>query len=123
MRTLCEQNGIQLILIKAPTNFWGYYWYDEWDQQICEYARRNDVAYYNFIPRAEEMGIDWQTDTYDEGLHLNANGAEKFTEYFGKILAEKYGLDSRKDESEIALRWDAYLAEYQIIKKEMENSK
>ena len=69
------------------------------------------------------MGIDWQTDTYDEGLHLNANGAEKFTEYFGKILAENYGLDSRKGESEIALRWDAYLAEYQKIKKEMENSK
>ena len=53
-------------------------------------------------------------------VYLDSDGS---TEYFGKILAEKYGLESRKDESEIALRWDAYLAEYQKIKKEMENSK
>ena len=123
MKELCDKNGAELVLIKAPTNSRGYWWYDEWESQIVEYAEKNGIDYYNFIPDAEKMGIDWQTDTYDEGLHLNANGAEKFTEYFGKILAEKYGLDSRKGESEIALRWDAYLAEYQKIKKEMENSK
>lgn len=123
MKELCDKNGAELVLIKAPTNSRGYWWYDEWESQIVEYAENNGIDYYNFIPDAEKMGIDWQTDTYDKGLHLNANGAEKFTEYFGKILAEKYGLDSRKDESGIALRWDAYLAEYQKIKKEMENSK
>ncbi len=71
MRTLCEKNGIELILIKAPTNNWKYYWYDEWDEQIRTYADRHQLSYYNFIPQAEEIGIDWSTDTYDGGVHLN----------------------------------------------------
>lgn len=120
MKELCDKNGAELVLIKAPTNSRGYWWYDEWESQIVEYAEKNQLDYYNFIRDAEKMGIDWQTDTYDEGLHLNANGAEKFTRYFGSILAEKYGLESRKGESETAAKWDAYLEEYRKIKKEME---
>ena len=120
MKELCDKNGAELVLIKAPTNSRGYWWYDEWESQIIEYAEKNQLDYYNFISDAEKMGIDWQTDTYDEGLHLNANGAEKFTRYFGSILAEKYGLESRKGESETAAKWDAYLEEYRKIKKEME---
>ncbi|MBE6586763.1 MAG: SGNH/GDSL hydrolase family protein, partial [Ruminococcaceae bacterium] len=31
---LCDEKGIELILIKAPTNAVHYHWYDEWDAQI-----------------------------------------------------------------------------------------
>ncbi len=124
IRILCEKNGSKLILVKAPTNSRGYWWYDEWEEQIADYADKNDVAYYNFIPKAEEMGIDWQTDTYDGGLHLNVYGAEKFSRYFGQILANEHGLTSHKNEGSIAKLWNGYLNEYQNKKKEMEgNSK
>ncbi len=122
IRLLCESNGSELILVKAPTNPRGYWWYDEWDSQISEYAEKNSLAYYNFIPKAAEMGIDWQTDTYDAGLHLNVYGAEKFSKYFGQILANEHGLDSHKDEEDVARLWDGYLNEYQNKKKEMEGT-
>ena len=33
MVALCEREGITLILMKAPTNSWRYWWYDEWDER------------------------------------------------------------------------------------------
>ena len=120
IRVLCENNGSELILVKAPTNPRGYWWYDEWDEQVRQYAENNSLAYYNFISEAEQIGIDWQTDTYDEGLHLNVYGAEKFSRYFGQILAKNHSLTSRKDDEETASLWNGYLNEYLSKKKEME---
>ena len=112
MRDLCEEKGIELILMKAPTNFWGYYWYDEWDEQIADYAQKKGVTYYNFIPLAGEMGIDWSRDTYDAGAHLNVYGAEKLTSYFGKLLAEQHGLEDHRTDAELSLIWSEKLTQY-----------
>ena len=112
MRALCEEKGIELILIKAPTNDWKYYWYDEWDAQIADYAAKNDLAYYNFIPLVEEIGIDWQTDTYDVGVHLNVFGAEKLTAYFGKILTERHGLADHRADASLSAVWQEKLNAY-----------
>ncbi|MBE6565686.1 MAG: SGNH/GDSL hydrolase family protein [Ruminococcaceae bacterium] len=113
MRLLCEENGTELILIKAPTNDWKYYWYDEWDAQITAWANEKGVDYYNFIPLAAEIGLDWSTDTYDGGVHLNVFGAEKLTSYFGKILAEKYGISDRRGDVELDTVWADKVAIYQ----------
>jgi hypothetical protein len=113
MRALCEEKGVQFILVKAPTNNWKYYWYDEWEAQIVAWANEKSVDYYNFIPLDEEIGIDWNTDTYDAGVHLNVYGAEKLTSYFGKILVEKYGLSNRHGETELDAVWAEKLAIYQ----------
>lgn len=105
MRLLCEENGSELILIKSPTNSWGYWWYDEWDEQVREYAEQKNLAYYNFIDDTEQIGIDYTTDTYDEGVHLNVYGAEKMTDYFGKILTEKHGLSECEHSDEEIEEW------------------
>ena len=112
MRLLCEEKGVELILVKAPTNTRGYYWYDEWDAQIVEYAAQKDLVYYNFIPLCDEIGIDWETDTYDKGYHLNVYGAEKLTSYFGKLLAEQHGCSDRRAEADTARLWDAKYEAY-----------
>ena len=113
MRALCEEKGVEFILIKAPTNNWKYYWYDEWEEQIVAWANENGVDYYNFIPLDEEIGLDWSTDTYDGGVHLNVYGAEKLTSYFGKILTEKYGLSDRRGDAALDAVWAEKLAVYQ----------
>ena len=105
MRLLCEENGAELILIKSPTNSWGYWWYDEWDSQVRAYAEENGVTYYNFIDDTEKIGIDYSTDTYDEGVHLNVYGAEKMTEYFGRLLVEHHGLGSCEHSDTEAEAW------------------
>jgi len=112
MRELCEKNGAELILIKAPTNHWKFWWYDEWDKQISDYADESGLDYINFIPLCEEIGIDWFQDTYDEGIHLNVSGAEKLTDYFGKMLSEKYAVPDRRGESELSSAWQTRVDKY-----------
>jgi len=98
MVELCKNNDIKLILIKAPTYY--PYWYPEWDQQMKEYAELNQVDYINFLDLVDEVGLDFNEDTYDAGLHLNVYGAEKMSAYFGAYLEENYGLEGhRGDES------------------------
>lgn len=115
MVALCKEKGVELILVKAPTNSYEYYWYEEYDAQIVDYAEKNSLAYYSMIGKDEEIGLDWSKDTYDAGLHLNVYGAEKVTSYFGKILAENHGLTDHRSDSELSALWqeriDAYYNE------------
>ena len=112
MRELCAEYGIELILIKAPTNNWKYHWYDEWDDEIVAYAEKHDLSYYNFIGEDEEIGLDWTTDTYDAGIHLNVYGAEKLSRYFGEILRDGHGVSDRSGDTALASAWDAITERY-----------
>ena len=94
MRLLCEENGAELVLIKAPSVY--PYWYEQYDAQIEEYAAKHGLTFYNFLDHVEEIGIDYQVDTYDAGLHMNLNGASKLITYFAKILSEKHGVPNHK---------------------------
>jgi len=114
MRTLCEHYGVELILIKAPLIY--PLWYDEWDAQITAYAEEHDLAYYNLLALADEIGIDWSTDTYDAGLHLNVWGAEKLTDYFGALLTEHHGLTSQKNDADLCAVWAEKCAHYETQK-------
>ena len=97
MTELCRENGIELVLMKAPTKY--PHWYDEWDRQIVEYAADNGLQYINFIDMRDEVGLDMSVDTYDAGLHLNLSGAEKMADFFGCWLTERFELtDFRQDE-------------------------
>ncbi len=87
---LCKQNEIKLVLIKAPSLY--PYWYDEYEEQIINYAKENNIDYYNLLNKKEEIEIDYSVDTYDGGLHLNLTGATKLSKYFSKILKETYNL-------------------------------
>ena len=120
MRELCDERGIELILIKAPTNFWRYHWYDEWDEQITSYADANGLAYYNLIPKSDEMGLDMSTDTYDAGAHLNVYGAEKLTRYFGAILRDTHALPDQRTSGNASAVWQERVNAYYDRKAAME---
>ncbi|MBQ9085759.1 MAG: SGNH/GDSL hydrolase family protein [Clostridia bacterium] len=120
MRLLCEKNGAELILMKAPTNSWAYWWYEEWEEQICTYAEEKNLSYYNFIPLCEEIGIDWNTDTYDAGVHLNVYGAEKLSRYFGALLQSAHHIPDRRSEAETSARWQERMDAYRKQKIQLE---
>lgn len=110
MVELCEKNGVELVLVKAPSLY--PYWYDEWDEQMEEYAEAHGLKYYNFLDDIEEIGLDFSVDTYDAGLHLNLSGAEKLSKYFGGILRDACGLESRRGEAALETAWEEKLAAY-----------
>ena len=116
MVDLCKEKDIELILIKAPTEF--PHWYDEWDAQVVEFARKNDVPYINYIPLQEEIGLDMSTDTYDAGLHLNTQGAEKMADYFGAYLVENYELTDYRDNEKYAKAWQEKVDFYNAMKQQ-----
>ncbi|MBD5148080.1 MAG: SGNH/GDSL hydrolase family protein [Oscillibacter sp.] len=114
MVDLCQENNIQLILIKAPSLY--PYWYPQWDQQVKEYAAEHGLPYINFLELTEETGIDYTTDTYDGGLHMNLSGAEKLSHWFGRYLREEAGLPDRRDEEGLAAVWEEKTAAYEAEK-------
>lgn len=115
MADLCEENDIQLILIKAPSLY--PYWYSQWEEQVESYAAEKHLPYLNFLELQEETGIDYATDTYDGGLHMNLSGAEKLSRYMGRYLTEEAGIPDRRGEAALAGRWAEKLAAYEAEKQ------
>ena len=113
---LCREEGIQLILVKAPSLY--PYWYEEWEEQMEEYAAVNGLLYVNFLDLLEETGVDFTTDTYDGGLHMNLAGAEKITRYLGRVLRDQAGLEDRRGEEHLSRMWEEKLAAYEREKQE-----
>jgi hypothetical protein len=118
IRTLCEENGIELLLIKAPSLM--PYWYDEYEEQVEEYADTYGLQYINFLELTDEIGIDYSQDTYDAGLHMNLSGAEKLSHYLGNVLTEDYGVKDRRGDGELDAIWQQNIADYEAEKEEQQ---
>ncbi len=116
---LCKEQEIQLILVKAPSLY--PYWYEEWETQVEAFAKEQQVPYINFLELIEECGINYTTDTYDAGLHLNLSGAEKVTKWFGKFLQKECGLANRKEDETLTTIWDKKLEKYYMDKEKKTN--
>jgi hypothetical protein len=111
---LCKEKNIRLVLMKAPTIY--PVWYDEWEEQIKDYAAQKDLPYYNFLESMQESGIDLTTDTYDAGLHLNVWGAEKLSRYFGQILRTECDLPDHRQDSAVLSYWQEMEERYEAEK-------
>lgn len=103
MVELCKANDIELVLIKVPSLY--PHWYDQWDEQMEAYAEEHGLLYINFLQLIDEVGIDYSTDTYDGGLHMNLSGAEKMSIYFGRILQEAFQLNDHRTDAELSEVW------------------
>lgn len=111
MRILCEENDIELVLIKAPSLY--PYWYEEYEEQVEAYAQEYDLTYMNFLELTDEIGIDYNTDTYDAGLHMNLSGAIKLSDYLGKFLSEELDVPDRRGDERLSEIWERNIAEYE----------
>ncbi|NLY71609.1 MAG: hypothetical protein GX076_08070 [Clostridiales bacterium] len=86
---LAQQEGIFLILLKSPSNATVeekmYY------NAVSEIAKQRGVEYidYNDEELYKEVGLDIETDFYDQ-RHLNESGMVKFVSHFGDYLLECY---------------------------------
>ena len=118
MAALCEEKGVRLVLIKAPSLY--PYWYGQWEEQIEDYAARRGLSYINFLELTDEIGLDFTTDTYDSGLHLNLYGAEKLSRRFGQWLTDNCPVEDRRDQEEYADVWNEKSAAYAARKERLE---
>jgi hypothetical protein len=119
MVQLARDNGIELVLVKAPVLY--PYWYEQWDEQIIAFAEENNLLYINFLEYIDDIGLDFSTDTFNAGLHLNVYGAELLSRYFGEILRERLNLPDRRTEPEAVAQWDEMAERYhRLIRRQQE---
>ena len=90
---LCREQNAQLILfsVPSPTN-----WTVRRHNTVGDTAQELGVPYLD--GNLVDLGIDWDTDSYDGGDHLNYYGAAKVTGWLGTYLGENASLtDCRED--------------------------
>lgn len=111
MYELCRVHDIALVLMKSPSI--EPHWYDEWDEDVREFADAHGIWYTNMIEENDSIGIDFSSDTCDMGQHLNVYGAEKLSKWFGAELRQRYTLPDRRTETAFATVWDAKTERYE----------
>lgn len=96
IKKYCEEKGAELILYSAPNTLT---WRPDCHNALVLLAEELGLTYFDMNYMQDEVPIDWSTDTFDGGDHLNYYGAVKVSAYLGKYLDET-GLfaDKRKDE-------------------------
>lgn len=118
MRELCEENEITFVLIKAPSL--SPIWYDEYEKQVEAYAKQHKLLYINYLELAEELSIDYATDTYDGGLHMNLSGAEKLTKHLGAWLQQKLHLEDQRKDEKLCSIWNKKVEFYKKMQRDQE---
>ena len=83
----CKQKNSELIFIKLPEPL---AWNEEKHEIIKYYAKEKNIKFID-LNYDEKINIDWQTDTQDEGNHLNLYGAKKVGQYLSDYLGAIWG--------------------------------
>lgn len=112
---LCEDNGIQLVVMKSPNYArWGY---DDKQTKVI----RDFVAGYG-IPFVDFHSDELNTfEEYDYGYstgRLNVYGMNKLSEEMGQWLVDNLGLTPTVLDEESKARWDNCVAQYYAVSKE-----
>lgn len=114
----CDDNGIELVVVKYPTCLWNKHNYFT----VKQWTDLNDVTYLDFNADQElrkQVDINWETETVDGGNHLNYEGAMKVTAWIGNYLSENYDFEDKR-ENEQYIEWKD---DYNVYKKEVTNKK
>lgn len=105
IKKICDNNNSKLILIRLPerTDF------KDAKEEIKELSNQLNIE---FLDLHDDYitNINWNTDTRDEGEHLNSNGAIKISKIVEKFITERYKIDEYKDSE-----WDYGLRIYEFL--------
>ena len=91
MYQFTRDHNLQFILIKTPVGTKSRLnWIDSDHNGVQELANQYGLDFldFNYKPLIDEFGYTHATDSR-EGIHLNYYGAQKFTGWIGKYLAEQ----------------------------------
>ena len=105
---LCRENDVQLILYSSPSPLcWSYPMHNG----IEAYASEQGVEFVDLNLKLQELGIDWNVDTLDQGDHVNFSGSQKVTAYLGQYLSEYTQLQDHRGHQDYT-DWDSALGKY-----------
>lgn len=115
IKSLCDENNIQLLAIKVPIIYLPQNNYSAWIEEKYQNTRalcnEYNIDYYDLLYDTD-IDINWDKDTSDKGLHINLSGAQKISDDLGRYLKEHYELPDEYNQ-----QWNKYLASYQKVRK------
>lgn len=107
---LAKKNKVKLVLISLPTqNSWYYRKHNTTEKIAKDYNL--EFIDLNLV----DLDINWETDTKDNGSHLNYLGAKKVSDYIGNYLKETKLIKDHRNDSN-------YKSWYRAYKKYEKNS-
>lgn len=108
LKNLCKKNNSKLLILSTPSTInWSYE-----DHNATEnLAKRENIEFLDLNLLADELKINWATDTRDKGDHLNHSGAKKATKYLGEYLNKKNILENHKND-ERYIKWHEDFEKY-----------
>lgn len=112
IKELCEENQIQLVLMKTPNIEWGI----NEHKQFSAYAESLSLPYYDYNAFFRELGIK-EVDCFLDGAHLNGKGAELLSRHLGGVLVGF--LEEKPTYSEAVIKqWSEDLQHYETLKSD-----
>lgn len=94
---LAQSKGIEVMLVASPSP---KNWTETRSLEISDWAKTHDLPFLDLNEETDDMGIDWTTDSLDNGDHVNFSGSLKVNSYLGNVLKENYVLpDHRNDDA------------------------
>lgn len=83
----CRKNNIEVLFLELPSaSSWNYAKHN----YVKSLAKKYDIDFIDMNTDLDGYKLDLHTDFRDNGNHMNANGANKATEYIGQYLRDKY---------------------------------
>lgn len=81
IRDLCVENGAELVFIKIPQAYFVPEYRDAWSESKATIAKQfcnsHNIELIDLIYDLNYDVVNFDTDSYDGGIHLNTRGAEK----------------------------------------------
>ena len=108
IQRVCQEQGVQLMLVSVPST---RNWSGRRHNAVTALAESMGIVYLDLNCMWQEIPIDWEVDTWDEGDHMNLTGAKKVSVFIGKWLADT-GLFEDKRSREAYSQWNRFLQEY-----------
>lgn len=114
-----KENNIEILFVSSPysTNLE----YFKVENYLIDYVKEKGFNYLNCNEYYDEIGLNFDTD-FEDYLHTNILGSEKYTKFIGKYLTENYNLDANKHDDETVEYYNNSYKEYLKITTDKKNA-
>lgn len=110
----CKKNDLPVLLLEVPSlSSWSYARHNA----VQNLSDELGVEFLDLNLLYDEVGIDMRNCFRDDGNHLNYFGASAVTDYVGDYIGKNYGIESRRDDAELAEYWDNEVVQFKKINK------
>ena len=114
LKTLCEENDVELLVTKVPSIQLPAVYDSAWTRPRSDEVRRicqeNDIPFFDILYDMHNP-INPTTDFLDGGRHMNFLGTQKVSNILGDYLVNHYTLDTTR-----LPMWDKDLQTYQKVR-------